>query len=64
MTGDEQEIAARVMGVRGIAAYQETWPPFFEWQQQGAVFVLVRIDVTTGEDGRVRARPIALRTGA
>jgi ketosteroid isomerase-like protein len=23
-------------GVRGIAAYRETWPPFFEWQARGA----------------------------
>ena len=25
-------------GVRGIEAYRETWPPFFEWQRQGAAF--------------------------
>ena len=25
-------------GVRGIDAYRETWPPFFEWQAQGAAF--------------------------
>ncbi len=37
-------------GVRGIDAYRETWPPFFEWQQQGAVFDPVSIDVTAGED--------------
>jgi ketosteroid isomerase-like protein len=24
-------------GVRGIDAYRETWPPFFEWQKQGAL---------------------------
>jgi ketosteroid isomerase-like protein len=23
-------------GVRGIGAYAETWPPFFEWQRSGA----------------------------
>ena len=23
-------------GVRGIDAYRETWPPFFDWQRQGA----------------------------
>jgi ketosteroid isomerase-like protein len=23
-------------GVRGIDAYRDTWPPFFEWQLQGA----------------------------
>ena len=25
-------------GVRGIEGYRETWPPFFEWQAQGAAF--------------------------
>ena len=24
-------------GVRGIDAYRETWPPFFEWQARGGV---------------------------
>jgi SnoaL-like domain len=24
--------------VRGIEAYRETWPPFFEWQKRGAAF--------------------------
>ena len=28
-------------GVRGIDAYRETWPPFFEWQAQGASFEIV-----------------------
>jgi uncharacterized protein (TIGR02246 family) len=37
-------------GVRGIEAYRRTWPPFFEWQAQGAVFELVELDVTAGED--------------
>jgi uncharacterized protein (TIGR02246 family) len=37
-------------GVRGLAAYRETWPPFFEWQRQGAVFDLESLDVTAGED--------------
>ena len=37
-------------GVRGIEAYRETWPPFFEWQQQGAAFELVSLDVTAGAD--------------
>jgi hypothetical protein len=22
-------------GVRGIDAYRDTWPPFFEWQAKG-----------------------------
>ena len=37
-------------GVRGIEAYRETWPPFFQWQAQGAVFEIVSLDVTAGED--------------
>ncbi len=37
-------------GVRGIDAYRETWPPFFEWQRRGAVFEIVELEVTAGED--------------
>ena len=37
-------------GVRGIDAYRETWPPFFEWQAKGASFEIVTLDVTAGED--------------
>jgi uncharacterized protein (TIGR02246 family) len=37
-------------GVRGIDAYRETWPGFFEWQRRGAVFEIVSLDVTAGED--------------
>ena len=37
-------------GVRGIAAYRQTWPPFFEWQAAGASFEIVALDVTAGED--------------
>jgi uncharacterized protein (TIGR02246 family) len=37
-------------GVRGIDAYRETWPPFFEWQAGGAVFDIVSLDVTAGDD--------------
>jgi uncharacterized protein (TIGR02246 family) len=36
--------------VRGIEAYRETWPPFFEWLKQGAVFELVSLDVTAGDE--------------
>ena len=36
-------------GVRGIDAYRETWPPFFEWQLKGAVFEIVSLDVTAGD---------------
>lgn len=28
-------------GLRGIDAYRESWPPFFAWQRQGAVFEIV-----------------------
>jgi uncharacterized protein (TIGR02246 family) len=37
-------------GVRGIEAYRATWPPFFTWQQQGASFEIVSLDVTAGDD--------------
>jgi ketosteroid isomerase-like protein len=37
-------------GVRGLDAYRETWPPFFEWQRSGASFEIVELDVTAGED--------------
>jgi uncharacterized protein (TIGR02246 family) len=37
-------------GVRGLAAYAETWPGFFEWQASGAVFEIVELDVTAGVD--------------
>ena len=37
-------------GVRGIDAYRETWPPFFEWQRSGASFEIVELDVTAGDD--------------
>lgn len=36
-------------GVRGIDAYRETWPPFFEWQVQGALFELTSLDITAGD---------------
>ncbi len=37
-------------GLRGIEAYRATWPPFFEWQRQGAVFEIESLDITAGED--------------
>jgi uncharacterized protein (TIGR02246 family) len=37
-------------GVRGIEAYKATWPPFFEWQRNGASFELVELAVTAGSD--------------
>ena len=37
-------------GVRGIEAYRETWPGFFEWQASGAVFEIQSLEVTAGPD--------------
>ena len=37
-------------GVRGHDAYRDTWPPFFEWQRAGAVFDVLELSVTAGED--------------
>jgi uncharacterized protein (TIGR02246 family) len=37
-------------GVRGLAAYRDTWPPFFEWQRSGGSFEIVSLDVTAGRD--------------
>jgi uncharacterized protein (TIGR02246 family) len=36
-------------GLRGIEAYRDVWPPFFEWQRSGASFEIVELDVTAGE---------------
>ena len=36
-------------GVRGIDDYRQTWPPFFEWQAQGASFEIVSLEVTAGD---------------
>ena len=37
-------------GVRGIDAYRETWPQFFEWLRSGAVFELKSLDVVAGDE--------------
>jgi len=37
-------------GVRGLDAYRETWPGFFEWQASGAVFEIESLEVTAGVD--------------
>jgi uncharacterized protein (TIGR02246 family) len=37
-------------GVRGLDAYRRTWPPFFQWQAQGASFEIESLDVTAGDD--------------
>ncbi|MEP7019465.1 MAG: nuclear transport factor 2 family protein [Pseudonocardiales bacterium] len=37
-------------GVRGLAAYRETWPGFFQWQAAGAMFEIDSLEVTAGTD--------------
>jgi uncharacterized protein (TIGR02246 family) len=37
-------------GVRGIEAYRETWPGFFEWQASGAVFEIESLEISAGSD--------------
>ena len=37
-------------GVRGRAAYRDTWPGFFEWQAQGGVFEILELEITAGDD--------------
>ena len=39
------------VAVRGIDGYNETWPPFFDWQtkEQGAPLEIVSLDVTAGD---------------
>lgn len=37
-------------GVRGLDAYRATWPPFFEWQAQGASFEIESLEITAGKD--------------
>ena len=36
-------------GLRGIAAYRDSWPPFFEWQRKGALFEIVELDITASD---------------
>ena len=33
-----------------MAAYRETWPPFFEWQRSGSSFDLTELEITAGTD--------------
>jgi uncharacterized protein (TIGR02246 family) len=33
-------------GVRGIEAYRQTWPPFFEFIRGGAFFDVLELDIT------------------
>jgi uncharacterized protein (TIGR02246 family) len=37
-------------GVRGIDAYRDTWPPFFEWQVRGASFDIESLEVVAGDE--------------
>ncbi len=37
-------------GVRGLDAYRQTWPPFFEWQRSGASFEILSLDVTASDE--------------
>ncbi|MFD8079579.1 YybH family protein [Streptomyces sp. NPDC059718] len=37
-------------GVRGLTAYRQVWPPFFDWQARGASFEIVSLEVTAGDD--------------
>jgi uncharacterized protein (TIGR02246 family) len=37
-------------GVRGLDAYRDTWPGFFQWQASGAVFEIESLEVTAGEE--------------
>jgi uncharacterized protein (TIGR02246 family) len=36
-------------GVRGLDAYRDSWPPFFDYQK-GAVFEIVELEITAGDD--------------
>ena len=37
-------------GIRGIAAYRDSWPPFFEFIRSGATFELLELDVVAGSE--------------
>jgi uncharacterized protein (TIGR02246 family) len=37
-------------GVRGIEAYRDVWPAFFEWQARGSAFEIVSLEVTAGDE--------------
>lgn len=37
-------------GVRGIEAYRDTWPGFFQWQASGALFEIESLDISAGAD--------------
>jgi uncharacterized protein (TIGR02246 family) len=37
-------------GLRGLDAYRDSWPVFFEWLAKGGSFEIVSLEVTAGED--------------
>ena len=37
-------------GVRGIDAYRDSWPPFFDWQASGAAFDFESLDIVAGPE--------------
>jgi ketosteroid isomerase-like protein len=37
-------------GVRGLDAYRDSWPVFFEYQASGGLFEIESLDVTAGAD--------------
>jgi uncharacterized protein (TIGR02246 family) len=37
-------------GLRGIDAYRDGWPPFFDWQASGGSFEITELNVTAGEN--------------
>lgn len=37
-------------GVRGIDAYRDSWPDFFQWQASGAVFEIESLEITAGAE--------------
>jgi uncharacterized protein (TIGR02246 family) len=37
-------------GLRGIDAYRDSWPGFFEWQDAGALFAIESLEVTAGAE--------------
>jgi ketosteroid isomerase-like protein len=37
-------------GLRGLDAYRDSWPGFFDWQASGGCFELTELDVTAGRD--------------
>jgi uncharacterized protein (TIGR02246 family) len=38
------------VGVRGLDAYRDIWPSFFEWQRHGSSFEILELNVTAGDD--------------